>query len=191
MHWVSNPALAAGRVTGCTHFRRLLTSLGDGGGFVTRCMSARGHRSPICGRPTSMWPEFTELQLTAARTGPPPPRWPRPRGSATASMGSPARVRGRLDRRAAAGIDDEGVTWFAAMRTPPWPMLASEMHPETAPQLIEARLKLDPGLSGLGGPEDVPRCRGGMERRDRTPDALSDEGRALTFIELRVRPSAG
>jgi predicted GNAT family acetyltransferase len=51
----------------------------------------------------------------------------------------------------ARGIDDDGQTRFAAMRTPPWPMLATELEPEAAPDLIAAWLEVDPELPGVGG----------------------------------------
>ena len=51
----------------------------------------------------------------------------------------------------ARGIDDDGQTRFAAMRTPPWPMLASELDAEAAPDLIAVWLEVDPELPGVGG----------------------------------------
>ena len=61
----------------------------------------------------------------------------------------------------ARGIDDDGQTRFAAMRTPPWPMLATELEPEAAPDLIAAWLEVDPELPGVGGvPTDLAGDRG-------------------------------
>ena len=51
----------------------------------------------------------------------------------------------------AQGIDEDEQTRFVAMRAPPWPMLASEIDPEAAPDLIAAWLEVDPELPGVGG----------------------------------------
>jgi hypothetical protein len=51
MQCLSNPAVAASRVTDGMHFMRWPTRLRDGGGFVTGCMSRWGHRPPASVRP--------------------------------------------------------------------------------------------------------------------------------------------
>ena len=50
------------------------------------------------------------------------------------------------------GLDTNGRTDFAALRTPPWSMLASEIEPPDARRLIECWLDHDPGLPGVSGP---------------------------------------
>lgn len=51
----------------------------------------------------------------------------------------------------ARGIDEDEQTRFVAIRTPPWPMLASELDPKAAPDLVKAWLEADPELPGVGG----------------------------------------
>ena len=40
---------------------------------------------------------------------------------------------------------------MAALRTPPWPLLVSELDPDIAPRLVELWLEADPALPGVTG----------------------------------------
>jgi uncharacterized protein len=94
----------------------------------------------------------------------------------------------------ALGIDEEGETRFVAMRTPPWPMLASEMHPETAPLLIEAWLKLDPDLPGVGGVPATSRAIAAAwsdATGGRTPCQMREAMNVLERVKDPPRPASG
>jgi GNAT superfamily N-acetyltransferase len=47
------------------------------------------------------------------------------------------------------GLDADDQVRFAALRTPPWPMLATELEPPLAPQFIELWLAADPEVPGI------------------------------------------
>lgn len=53
--------------------------------------------------------------------------------------------------RFAYGRSPSGQTRFAALRTPPWPLLVSDLEPTLAPALIHRWLADDPGLPGVSG----------------------------------------
>ncbi|HWF33974.1 MAG TPA: GNAT family N-acetyltransferase [Solirubrobacteraceae bacterium] len=56
--------------------------------------------------------------------------------------------------------DAEGTVVAAALRTPPWRMLASVMDAATADALLAAWLPRDPSLPGVGAPREVARALG-------------------------------
>lgn len=49
------------------------------------------------------------------------------------------------------GIDDDGQARFGALRTPPWFLLASELDPAAAPDLMRQWLDVDPDVPGVSG----------------------------------------
>jgi predicted GNAT family acetyltransferase len=51
----------------------------------------------------------------------------------------------------ACGIDEGSELQAAALRTPPWPMLVSEMDASTAGALLDSWLDADPSLPGVNG----------------------------------------
>ncbi len=94
----------------------------------------------------------------------------------------------------ARGIDEDGQTRFAAMRTPPWPLLASELDPEAAPELIAAWLEVDPELPGVGGVPTTSRAiaaawseaTGGLTRCQ-----MREAMHVLEQVEDPPRPASG
>jgi predicted GNAT family acetyltransferase len=63
--------------------------------------------------------------------------------------------RGRLF---AYGRDQDGRTRLAALRTPPWPLLVSDLEPGLAPLLVDRWLAEDDGLAGVSGLTDAARA---------------------------------
>jgi predicted GNAT family acetyltransferase len=58
----------------------------------------------------------------------------------------------------ALGLDESGRVSFAALRTRPWPLLASELPAGDAPALVDRWLEADPELSGVNGPAATSRA---------------------------------
>jgi GNAT superfamily N-acetyltransferase len=56
------------------------------------------------------------------------------------------------------GVDDEGQVRFAALRTTPWLMLATELEPGYASGLVERWLRIDPELPGVNGLPETTRA---------------------------------
>ena len=52
---------------------------------------------------------------------------------------------------------ENGVVRFAALRTPPWDMLATDIDQATADEFVRRWLQADPGLPGVGGPAQAAR----------------------------------
>jgi predicted GNAT family acetyltransferase len=53
--------------------------------------------------------------------------------------------------RFAYGIDSDGKVGFAALRTPPWQLLTSQLSPELAPAFMARWLEIDPEVPGVNG----------------------------------------
>ena len=53
--------------------------------------------------------------------------------------------------RFAYGMDAAGEVCLAALRTPPWPLMISELDPAMAAELLDTWLRSDPGLPGVSG----------------------------------------
>lgn len=53
--------------------------------------------------------------------------------------------------RFAYGIGSDGEVGFAALRTPPWQLLTSELSPELAPAFMTRWLEFDPEVPGVNG----------------------------------------
>lgn len=94
----------------------------------------------------------------------------------------------------ARGIDEDEQTRFVAMRTPPWPMLASELDREEASGLIDTWLEIDPDLPGVGGVPTTSRAiaaawsdaTGGLTRCH-----MREAMHVLEQVEDPPRPASG
>ena len=66
----------------------------------------------------------------------------------------------------AIGVEDDGRVTFAAMRTPPWPLLTSPLDVGDAGALVELWLHDDPDVSSVSGvPETARAIAAAWERR--------------------------
>ncbi len=96
----------------------------------------------------------------------------------------------------AVGLSDRDEVSFAAMRTPPWPLLASPLEPGGAEPLIEQWLDVDPEVSAVSGVPDTARAiaaawerrTGGASRR-----TFSEGMHVLEQVQVQdpPRPAAG
>jgi predicted GNAT family acetyltransferase len=94
----------------------------------------------------------------------------------------------------AVGVADHEVVSFAAMRTPPWPLLASPLEPSEAEALIDRWLEHDPDVAAVSGPPETARAiaaawarrTGGTARR-----TFSEGMHVLTEVKDPPRPAAG
>ena len=91
-------------------------------------------------------------------------------------------------------LTDAGTVDGAALRTPPFSLVASELDPAVAPELIDAWLERDPGLNGANGPPATVRALA-AEWRARTggQSACTREMAMHTLTEVTdpPRPPAG
>jgi hypothetical protein len=55
-------------------------------------------------------------------------------------------------------VDAEGSIESAALRTPPWPMISSELEPVRAGELIDGWLAQDPDLNGVNAVPETARA---------------------------------
>jgi predicted GNAT family acetyltransferase len=58
----------------------------------------------------------------------------------------------------AIGVTDHDEASFAAMRTPPWPLLTSSLEPGHAEALVDCWLQDDPDVSAVSGPPETARA---------------------------------
>jgi RimJ/RimL family protein N-acetyltransferase len=94
----------------------------------------------------------------------------------------------------AIGVTDEEEVSFAAMRTPPWPLLVSPLEPGEAEKLIDRWLQHDPDVPSVSGPPETARAiavawsrrTGGTARR-----TFSEGMHVLTEVRDPPRPAAG
>jgi RimJ/RimL family protein N-acetyltransferase len=94
----------------------------------------------------------------------------------------------------AVGVTDQQDVSFAAMRTPPWPLLASPLNPDQAEALIDRWLQHDPDVPAVSGPPETARAiaaawarrTGGTARR-----TFSEGMHVLTEVSDPPRPAAG
>jgi predicted GNAT family acetyltransferase len=61
----------------------------------------------------------------------------------------------------AQGLDGAGAVCFAALRTPPWRLLTSDLDPARAGELVERWSAEDPDLPGVAGPPATARAIAG------------------------------
>jgi RimJ/RimL family protein N-acetyltransferase len=94
----------------------------------------------------------------------------------------------------ALGVEDGDQVAFAAMRTPPWPLLASPLESGDAGALVERWLEVDPGVSGVSSVPGTARAiaaawerqTGGSARR-----RLSEAMHVLSEVVDPPRPARG
>ncbi len=92
------------------------------------------------------------------------------------------------------GLGEPGDVCFAALRTPPWPLLCSGLDAAGAEQLLDVWLDQDPALPGVSAPAATARAIGDAWRR-RRPGTLrvrmSEAMHALERVLDPPRPAAG
>lgn len=94
----------------------------------------------------------------------------------------------------AIGVTERDEVSFAAMRTPPWPLLTSPLKPGHAEALIDLWLQHDPDLPGVSGVPQTARAiaaawerrTGGTSRR-----TFSEAMHVLTEVRDPPRPALG
>ncbi len=107
-----------------------------------------------------------------------------------------------LDRRFAPGtlpvlaygVDDGGAVRFAALRTPPWPLLCSELAESGAEPLVAAWLRADPEVPGVSATPATARAIAAAWRRHTggtTRLRMSEAMHALERVVDPPRPAAG
>jgi RimJ/RimL family protein N-acetyltransferase len=94
----------------------------------------------------------------------------------------------------AVGLTEQDEVSFAAMRTPPWPLLTSPLEPGGAEPLVQRWLEVDPDVSAVSGlPETARAIAAAWERRTggtwrRT---LSEAMHVLEEVHNPPRPGPG
>ncbi|MDQ6608015.1 MAG: GNAT family N-acetyltransferase [Actinomycetota bacterium] len=92
------------------------------------------------------------------------------------------------------GLGDRGGLRFAALRTPPWPLLCSELDGAGAEALLDSWLREDPGLPGVSALPATARTIAAAWRR-RRPGTVrlrrSEAMHALERVHHLPRPAAG
>jgi RimJ/RimL family protein N-acetyltransferase len=94
----------------------------------------------------------------------------------------------------AIGVSDEDEVSFAAMRTPPFPLLASPLEPAHAQALVDDWLQRDPDVPAVSGPPETARAiaaawerrTGGTSRR-----TFSEGMHVLEEVHEPPRPASG
>src|SRR5690349_11892852 len=94
----------------------------------------------------------------------------------------------------AIGITEHDEVSFAAMRTPPWPLLTSPLESGGAEPLIDRWLEVDPDVAGVSGVPDTARSiaaawarrTGGTSRR-----TFSEAMHVLDEVQDPPRPAPG
>jgi RimJ/RimL family protein N-acetyltransferase len=94
----------------------------------------------------------------------------------------------------AIGVTEQEVVSFAAMRTPPWPLLSSPLEPAHAEALIDSWLQHDPDVPALSGPPETARAiAAAWERRTggTSRQTFSEAMHVLTEVQDPPRPAPG
>lgn len=94
----------------------------------------------------------------------------------------------------AIGLTDQDEVSFAAMRTPPWPLLASPLEPGQAEALVDRWLQDDPDVPAVSGPPETARAIAGAWARQTggTPRRTFSEGmHVLDEVKDPPRPAPG
>jgi predicted GNAT family acetyltransferase len=94
----------------------------------------------------------------------------------------------------AIGITAEDEVAFAAMRTPPWPLLASPLEPADAESLTDRWLEVDPDVAGLSSvPETARAIAAAWERRTggTSRRTFSEGMHVLEQVQDPPRPAPG
>jgi predicted GNAT family acetyltransferase len=96
--------------------------------------------------------------------------------------------------RFAYGVDSGGHVRLAALRTPPWPLLVTELDQALAPRLLETWVESDPELSGVSGLRDSARAVASAWHRltgDSTECRMRQALHKLYELRDPPRPAAG
>lgn len=94
----------------------------------------------------------------------------------------------------ATGVSDDGEVSFAAMRTPPWPLLVSPLESGGAESLIDQWLEVDPDVSTVTGVPDTARAIAGAWARrtgGATRRTVSEAMHVLDEVQDPPRPAGG
>ncbi len=94
----------------------------------------------------------------------------------------------------AIGVTDQDEVSFAAMRTPPWPLLTSPLEPGHAEGLVDRWLQHDPGVSTVSGPPETARAIAGAwaRRTGGAPRRTFSEGmHVLEEVTDPPQPASG
>src|SRR5581483_40749 len=94
----------------------------------------------------------------------------------------------------AIGFSEQDEVSFAAMRTPPWPLLTSPLMPGGAEPLVDLWLEADPDVAGVSGVPDTARgIAAAWERRTGgTPRrTFSEAMHVLEQVQDPPRPAPG
>ena len=94
----------------------------------------------------------------------------------------------------AVGLSARDQVTFAALRTPPWFMLASELDPADAPKLVAHWLELDPELPGVNGTPATARAIAAAWRSQTQAETrcrMSQAMHSLTEVIEPARPASG
>jgi GNAT superfamily N-acetyltransferase len=92
------------------------------------------------------------------------------------------------------GLDEHDQVEFAALRTPPWPMLATELEPDLAPQFIEHWLAVDsepPGVNALAGTAQAIAAAWAARSGGRASVRLRQAMHVLDEVQNPARPAPG
>jgi hypothetical protein len=92
------------------------------------------------------------------------------------------------------GLDDDDEVTFAAMRTPPFPLLTSPLDDALAEPLVEAWLRADPDVSSVSGVPDSARAIAGAwasSTGGTTRTTMSEAMHVLDEVRDPPRPAAG
>jgi predicted GNAT family acetyltransferase len=94
----------------------------------------------------------------------------------------------------ARGVDDDGQVLAAALRTPPWPLLPSELEPHDAGALMEQWLAHDPAVPGVVAPTATARALAAAwssRTSGRASCRLREAMHLLTEVREPPRPATG
>jgi predicted GNAT family acetyltransferase len=86
------------------------------------------------------------------------------------------------------GLGERGAPCFAALRTPPWPLLCSGLDPAAARAFLDVWLLEDPGLPGVSAPAATARAIADAWRRRRHGTLRLRMSEAMHALERVVDP---
>jgi GNAT superfamily N-acetyltransferase len=92
------------------------------------------------------------------------------------------------------GLDEHGEVRFAALRTPPWPLLATELEPGLAPGFVERWLEADPRLPGVNALPDTARAIAAAwaaRSAGTTSLRMQEAMHVLEEVSEHLRPASG
>jgi predicted GNAT family acetyltransferase len=101
---------------------------------------------------------------------------------------------GEQDPLFACGVDGQGELCAAALRTPPWPLLVTEMDESAADALLDAWLRADPappGVNGLAASSRAVAARWAARTGGRTWLSMGQAMHVLEQVTDPPRPAPG